>query len=312
VNVVYIAGWGRSGSTLIGSILGQIPGYFAAGELRYIWDRGLLENWRCGCGEPFRTCPVWSAIMRQTSGTDVAVGASQMSQWSKRVRTRAIPAMWLGLWDRSTPDWRRKYLGALGSLYRAVQKVTACPVIVDSSKDPAYGYLLGSIPGVHLYVIHLVRDPRPTAHSWWRRPKPHSGVAPSEGDRVRTMRRIGPLKSTIYWNAWNLGAESLFAGRCDGYQRMRFEEFLEAPASVLSRLISALPGGTGASLPSISDRTIELHPTHAFSGNPSRFETGPVQLRSDEAWREGLGRLEKSIVMTLAWPLMRRYGYLRK
>ena len=49
--VVSIVGPGRSGTTLLGEILGEVPGVFDAGELRWLWRRGLGEDRRCGCGE---------------------------------------------------------------------------------------------------------------------------------------------------------------------------------------------------------------------------------------------------------------------
>ena len=36
VKVVYIAGMGRSGSTLLGSLLGQLDGFFFVGEFRHL------------------------------------------------------------------------------------------------------------------------------------------------------------------------------------------------------------------------------------------------------------------------------------
>ena len=42
--VLYVAGAGRSGSTLLDNLLGQIPGFFSAGELRYVWERGLIDG----------------------------------------------------------------------------------------------------------------------------------------------------------------------------------------------------------------------------------------------------------------------------
>ena len=38
IKVLYIAGNGRSGSTLLGVLLGQIPGFFNVGEVRRVWD----------------------------------------------------------------------------------------------------------------------------------------------------------------------------------------------------------------------------------------------------------------------------------
>ena len=58
--VLYIGGWGRSGSTLLDRLLGQAEGSFSVGEMRDLWLRGVLENRRCGCGEPFDSCPFWT------------------------------------------------------------------------------------------------------------------------------------------------------------------------------------------------------------------------------------------------------------
>jgi hypothetical protein len=44
VTVLYVAGTGRSGSTLLARVLGEADGFVAAGELRYVWQRGLVED----------------------------------------------------------------------------------------------------------------------------------------------------------------------------------------------------------------------------------------------------------------------------
>ena len=46
VKVLFIAGNGRSGSTILDVILGQLEGFFAVGELRRIWgsERDILEE----------------------------------------------------------------------------------------------------------------------------------------------------------------------------------------------------------------------------------------------------------------------------
>jgi hypothetical protein len=57
VRVLYIGGLGRSGSTLLDRMIGQLPGFFSAGEIREVWQQGLRENRPCGCGTPFRPWP---------------------------------------------------------------------------------------------------------------------------------------------------------------------------------------------------------------------------------------------------------------
>ena len=42
--MLHISGEGRSGSALLGSLLGRRRGWFSAGEVRYLWQRGLIER----------------------------------------------------------------------------------------------------------------------------------------------------------------------------------------------------------------------------------------------------------------------------
>ena len=53
-------GW--SGSTLLGNVLGELAGAVHVGELRALWDEGLLAGGTCGCGRPLAECERWSAI----------------------------------------------------------------------------------------------------------------------------------------------------------------------------------------------------------------------------------------------------------
>jgi hypothetical protein len=71
--VVLIGGYGRSGSTLLERMLGQIPGYFSAGELCHIWERGLIEKQLCGCGMPLPECDLW----RDASGGKLIIDSSK-------------------------------------------------------------------------------------------------------------------------------------------------------------------------------------------------------------------------------------------
>ncbi|MGB3634443.1 MAG: hypothetical protein WA982_10425, partial [Rubrobacteraceae bacterium] len=63
--VLYIVGLGRSGSTILSNSLGQIDGFFSAGEICYIWRQNFIENRLCGCGQPFDKCPVWTQVVKK-------------------------------------------------------------------------------------------------------------------------------------------------------------------------------------------------------------------------------------------------------
>ena len=67
--VLFVAGTGRSGSTLLANVLGTVDGVFSGGEIRYLWERGLQDERLCGCGRAFLECPVWTAILHEAYGT---------------------------------------------------------------------------------------------------------------------------------------------------------------------------------------------------------------------------------------------------
>src|ERR1700704_6679072 len=96
VRVLYIAGTGRSGSTLLANILGQVDGIFNAGEVRYIWERGMLENRLCGCGRRFADCPVWTEILSEAFGDARPVPGETSSLQSSLTRVRHVPGLVLG------------------------------------------------------------------------------------------------------------------------------------------------------------------------------------------------------------------------
>jgi len=63
--VLYIIGEGRSGSTLLDMLLGQVDGFESVGELRFVWSRGKRDNQRCGCGEDFNSCHHWNKVVKR-------------------------------------------------------------------------------------------------------------------------------------------------------------------------------------------------------------------------------------------------------
>jgi hypothetical protein len=296
--VLFIAGAGRSGSTLLDGILGQLDGFFAAGELRYLWERGLQEGRLCGCGVPVRDCPIWRAVLASAFGPGVDANAAAELQ-RQATRARRAPAMILsGRLGRRRPG---RLAAALGPLYQAIRESTGCRVLVDSSKLPSYGALLEALPGVELYVLHLVRDPRATAWSWLRRKRLTDTPAP------RLMQRQPPGKSAAMWMVWNLTAALLWSGG-PRYLRLRYEDLVRRPEAAVRR-IAELVGESPAALPFPVPGRVALAPTHSVAGNPGRLDTGEVALRLDDEWSSRLRPRHRLVVTLATWPLLRHYRY---
>jgi hypothetical protein len=303
VSVLYILGWGRSGSTILDNLLGSIDGFFSAGELHYIWERGLIEGRKCGCGERIVACELWSSALRAGWGGPEEIDAEDLVRAQRRwARVRATRR----LLRRTTPEGDaslERLVASTGRLYRAVAQVTGARVIVDSSKRPSNAGLLRLVPGVTAYFVHLVRDPRAVAYSWWRRKEQPDRGHPAE------LVRHGPVDSTLSWVRWNLAAEEV-RRRSDRSRSLlvRYEDLMASPQETLCD-IAALVGESPEALPLASDGVATLASNHTVSGNPSRFTTGVVKLREDTDWITRQSVRDRIVVTSLALPLLRRYGY---
>ncbi len=306
IKVLFIVGFGRSGTTLIDNILGQIDGFFSLGELVYVWDRCLRDNRLCGCGEPFAECPEWTPIVARAasdlSGADLdRLIAARESLTPGGVITRSR----FGRRPLSGAGARELIERHVG-FYRAVRERTGCRVLVDSSKLPGFGYALKQHPDVEPTFVHVVRDSRPVAYSW-RKKK----VYDPSGEKPMYMSRFSLAASCRLWLKWNLATEVLCSRPRERYLRLRYEDFADHPRRAVERLVEAVGEG-GAELPFESSHEVRMAANHSVGGNPSRFQSGTVTVRRDEAWRERLSRGQRLAVTALTWPLLLRYGYPKK
>lgn len=304
VQVLYIAGAGRSGSTIVDNILGQIPGFFSAGEITYIWQRFIVEQRKCGCGEVGKNCPVWSKVLARIGSPGPEVASLMVAKARSASRIRHVPSMVApGGDDRLHSTLGSPYLDRLGDLYKAVTEVTRSNVIIDSSKFPGYGKVVSSLHGVDVRVMHLVRDSRAVAYSWLRtKPQPDTDLRSHMMQRKVTT--VAPR-----WITANLATEVLFGRGSRSYVRIRYEDFAAEPHKILDAALQRI--GLGK-LPAgiVEDGYAELDTTHTVSGNPSRFSTGSIALRVDDEWRSALERRDSRLVTSLTFPLLARYGYL--
>jgi hypothetical protein len=303
VKVLYVVGLGRSGSTILSNSLGQIPGFFSGGELNFIWRHNVLENRLCGCGRPFRECPVWTRVMDQAfGGMDGVDPRAMMRLQNLGTRTRHIPMMLTRGGRRSLAQRLEKLLIAYGRLYEAIGAITGSRVIVDSSKEPAHGFAMSMVPGVDFYALHLLRDPRAAAYSWSKKkPQPDT-------DARDFMVRFSPAKSSALWDSWNASAEALWRRVPDRYLRLRYEDFVADPRECFEKIL-ALVGEPDAGPPLVGEREVKLGVSHTVSGNPNRFETGAVELRTDREWTSRMKPRDKALVTVLTLPLLKHYGY---
>ncbi|HSG09850.1 MAG TPA: sulfotransferase [Longimicrobiales bacterium] len=303
LKVLYIAGNGRSGSTLLDVILGQVPGFFAVGEVRNMWDYGILQNRPCGCGKPFGECPTWQTILGGDLLAGQTIDPAEMATLRERfARTKRLLPMLLGgsRYVRKASTDMRRYLDATERLYWSVAERTGASVIVDSSKWPTYAFLLDSIPSIDLHVLHLVRDPRACAFSWTRKKESEPGVY---------MDRHNAFVATSFWVAWNPAIQHFWGSRAQRYKFLTYEDFVTHPRRSFEEIVRFVGADVPSPGPFVDDHSISMAPTHSLEGNATKFISGSVTIRSDTEWQSRIPMLSKAVVSAMTWPWLLRYGY---
>lgn len=304
VPVLYIGGTGRSGSTMLANVLGEVPGLVSVGEVRFLWQRGILEDRLCGCGTPFSGCDFWGAVLDRalgpSSSAERAVLATRLhTELEQRTRLRTVPSHLGHRAGGAATELDR----VLGRVYAAIAETASATVVIDSSKLPTYAAVLSAVDGIDLHVAHFVRDPRAAAYSWRRR-KAQPDLGPGA-----LMERRGATKSAVLWAIWNRSLEALAGDGRGAYTRLTYEEFLADPRGRASRLLAdlAVPGDVGQVF--AAPDVVQVAEQHTVAGNPSRHQQGLVALVADTEWRDRMSTADRGVVTALTLPVLLRYGY---
>ena len=303
--VLFLGGLGRSGTTVLERVLGELPGACSAGELVHLWQRGVLDDETCGCGEAFGACPFWAEVgERAFGGWDEALAVRMLALRARVDRTRHVPLLALRRLRGRRRLEHAEYVATFARLYRAIAEVSGKPVVIDSSKHSSLAFCLRKAPWIDLRVVHVVRDSRGVAYSWTKEVlRPESGAED-------LMTRYSPAGSSALWTGHNIFF-SLLRRLGTPTRFLRYEDFVAEPRAWVSDLaeFAGLPAEDGAA-GFIDDSSVLLTPSHTVAGNPVRFRNGPMTLRRDDAWRERLPRRRRALVALLTFPLLARYGYL--
>lgn len=289
--VVYIAGSGRSGSTLLERTLAEIPGFVTVGELVDLFRREASRAERCGCGRPFADCAFWASVGERAFGGWADPRVADLHPLQRRVaRQSSLPRLLVmplaGRGFRADAD---SYGKRYASVYHAVAVEAGASCVVDASKWPVQALAL-SRAGLDVRVVHLVRDVR--------------GVADSLTKRAKT-----PAATALKWVSYQIQAGLL--RRCGlPFTRVRYEDFVRCPRRTVETVLAelGLPCLT-SQLGHLGEAHVTLGLSHGIHGNPTRQRCGQIAMRTDEAWRGRLSRRNQILVTGIGLPLLLRYGW---
>lgn len=303
-DLLYVAGSGRSGSTLFDRLLDRHPRIVGLGEVHRLG----LEPWarRCGCGATIEDCEFWSPIL------DVLAERNEFDRehWAREFRTTVVRERstsgptGLGLVELLLLLGSMRALRAVShlssmvrrhlemtrnswALYDLVAEVADAGVVVDSTKNAARMKLLYTARPRHTRIVHLVRDGRAVASSARRRAD--RSIRTAAASWYRANRNV------------ELASRTIAGGRI---LRVRYEDLCRETEKVMGEVCAfmGLP-------PSTAMFELEPHDYHQIPGNPMLFRHGETEIVLDDRWRAGFDDADQRDFDAVTHGMNRRYGY---
>lgn len=301
MEIIYIVGSGRSGSTLVDRILGTSSGAVSMNEIYRLWMEDQFYDRKCGCGKKFRECNFWQRVRHHIPEEKNFV--SQLLSLKEKVdHTRFFWKIYAGAYGAQFKRLLTEYKQKLSVLYGAISRASGGKAIVDSSKVSSRALILSEMESTDVEFVHLIRDSRAVSYAWANRVK----TDPSLEDK--TLDHHSVWWTALKWISVNLSAQCLETrGR---YVRLLYEDFVNAPYEATQRVASDLNFIDQGSIAFTDRRTVEMPEVHSMSGNPQRFDTGQVEIRNKGVkWKEEMSVWAYLYTTAVTWPFLLKYGY---
>jgi hypothetical protein len=303
LRVIYLAGTGHTGSTLLGILLQMHPRIASVGGAAVTLKtrrRGNAAKQVCSCGERIGECPFWRQVFDDVQRQGFELGATR---WANDYRIEhpllrkllSQPSSNRGV--RFLQNWATDFLPLYSARIRSVDRVNIAfiravleardaDVYVDTSKRALRLMRLLKLPQLDVKVVRLVRDVRAYAASLKRR------RGQTVADASRSWRETQQVMADI--------SSRLPASQC---MLLRYEDLCTDLDATLGKLHAF--AGVGPASPI---RSIQKGQHHVI-GNGMRLE-GAIRVRLDERWKQQLTPEEQQQALEIAGDTNRALGYV--
>ena len=311
INLIFIASIGRSGSTLLESMLGAHSQIQTMGEL-HIWPHEILGGGvrPCSCGQYVESCPFWSEMrkrvdpLRQTSP-----GVSYFREKHNAGKTLRIPRL-KGFSPGYTPDEReQKKIDMYGRNNDAIfrhfidlmkEQCGESPQwVVDASKDPYRLLWLIQSGLFNIKVIHMVKNPNAFIYSVTKH------LLNNEQGFNLHKRLYYTARQSVAWIIQNALFSKIAANALsrEDYLLLTYEDFASFPHESFREVCGVI----GCEYEESAVEHFRQGSVHTIAGNPMRYEKKGIVL--DEKWKTRLPLSSKKVASLLTAVNKSRYGY---
>ena len=279
IKIIYIAGDGRSGSTILEMILANIPGSISVGECHRYWIRFYEGDTLCGCHSQIKECVLWKTVDKRLktefSSYDPLTFQQQVKEIQFYKNFKNIPEL------IHSKEWA-SFSKMVKRYYNLIAEISGNPVIIDSSKSVSWAYLLHHLDFCDLRVIHLERNLTSVANSWKK-----EIVLPEYYNKTEYM----PIKSNSLiiksWLKTKLMASTL---RKFPYFFIDYETLCSDPNDSLLQIQKFIGE-------SFNINVMRSQPNHGIGGNPVRTTSnnGAIHISNEKNTFEHLSFFEKTL-----------------
>ena len=284
-NIVYIAGYGRSGSTLLERLLASSVEVIATGEFCNV-AQVYASSECCSCGVKASDCSQWRSFF-----SSFAEVLPKYDEGRRRIESA---------WGILLPS--RKHNELVSKQFRALSREHNSHIL-DSSKTTRLSirrpFVLANTN--HLKMIHLVKDGRVCLISNIK--GSNRKLAKGEND---VTYRWPFLKTLLAWPIANVAAEIFGLLNPNRYIRVRFEDFIASPFETLEKIEQFLEVDLSQSKKIVSENQ-EIPIAHQIAGNRIAKQR---HIKLNAATKHSFGSLKVRLFTILNFLPLLRYGYL--
>jgi hypothetical protein len=299
MNIIYIAGHGRSGSTILERVLSSHQQIAGLGEVEYLTRNDRWQESTCACGKNLLQCEYWNKTLRHLK---------ENHNWDQVQREQNHSDHWKPFKsyksNRPYPHYQQFNQDLFNSLKRETPELR---YFIDSSKTARVNYYRPkslSQQGFSIKLIHLVRDGRGCMWSLIDKGSNRKLERAEKGSVLFPVAR-----SLFSWNLSNRAALKWKKNYSEDYLEVRYEDFVEKPKESLERIQDFLDIDLSKEIQILA--TNETFPvTHQMAGNRLR-SIKKIQLKADKNWKKNLPPFHRALFNIFSRKLAKQFGYLK-
>ena len=310
INLIYIASIGRSGSTLLESMLGAHTQIATCGEL-HIWPHEIeLGGVRpCSCGSLVMDCTFWSEMYRRVNPQQQPQPQihffRERHNAGKTLRLKQLKFFKADQNSLEQDQAVKTYGENNEKIFREFINLTyeqegyKPTWVVDASKDPYRLLWLVRSQLFNIKVLHIVKRPSAFVYSVTK-----NWISDSSLAALRHMY-YDTARQSVKWSIENYLTSKIAENYLDinDYLLVNYEIFASDPLNTFRLICDKI----GCPFEQNAVDNFRQGSKHTIAGNPMRYEKKGIVL--DEKWKRQLPKLNRFLVESITRFNRSDYGY---